>query len=142
MFTCQFCKRSFGEGGHPIEHCQLEVVKGQQPKHVTGKLFAKTEETRKLIYLAMEFALKNHLLAQLEGQFRYLASYCKDQRTECELYHDFAPYSFGFTMFVFGKNGERVPWFSGGLIYMGPGVDSRVNLSVSVDLRQGWSVHT
>lgn len=145
-YQCQFCKRNFGESGHSYEQCYLEVGKKPEPGHAvaSGKLIIRNEVVQARVHEAMQAALKMNLLAQLESQFRYLASYGQ-QRTECELYCDFAPLSFAFTMFIFKEDGERVPWFSGGLIYEGPNVPangSAPSFTVSLEPGHGWFVHT
>jgi hypothetical protein len=88
--------------------------------------------------------------AQLRERLDYLGTFAT--LTECELYYDFAPHSFGFVMFQRQKTGsERTRWFNGSLIYSGPGVPSNgsfPSLTVSIDrdaasgARHMWSVHT
>lgn len=112
-------------------------------------------------YLAKvrEFAKSVGLLDQLERQLEYLGTYaCHEENgsdyTRCELYSDFAPHSFSFCMFVkdktkregkqYDKDGYTF-WFSGGCIYNGPscpGDGSFPTLSVSIEKRHGWGIHT
>jgi hypothetical protein len=65
--------------------------------------------------------------------------------TICELYKDFAPYSFSIVLKRWDK-GEYVYWMSGGLIFHGNhdgyGSGSYPTLSVTVEKTDGWSIHT
>lgn len=62
----------------------------------------------------------------------------------CELYPDFAPYSFEFLMLK--EDGSK--WFNGGLIYSGPGVPldgsfPALTVGIGIDSsKHGWSIHT
>lgn len=93
---------------------------------------------------ARAWAEKVGLTDQLQGQLDYLEGY-SDRETRCQLYTDFAPHSFGFTMEV-KRDGEWVRWFNGGLIYHGPhdngGDGGAPTFSVNITPTNGWSVHT
>jgi hypothetical protein len=91
---------------------------------------------------------------RLHKQLDYLARYAcpaeDAQKTICDLYKDFAPNSFGFTMRRRNQEtGGYDYWFNGGLIYSGPGQPldgSAPALTVSLDPEAGkqhdWSIHT
>ena len=111
------------------------------------------ESTELLMAKVVEFAEKVGLLDQLQGQLEYLGNYaCNEERgkdyTRCDLYPDFAPMSFTFSMFAKDKDkkGEYKFWFNGGLIYQGPDVPadgSFPSCTVSFDsTKHGWFVHT
>lgn len=72
------------------------------------------------------FAVANGCLLKLAERIDYLSRY-GDGECVCQLYPDFTPNSFTFTMLR--PNGE--PWFAGGLIYSG-----------GPDIKHSWSVHT
>lgn len=109
-------------------------------------------------YLAevREFAKNVDAYDALQKQLVYLNGYGNpdnpwDGYSRCVLSKDFAPYSFAFTMQRKSKDGEYDYWFSGGLIYSGPGQPadgSSPSLSVSLDpdassgKKHMWSVHT
>lgn len=88
---------------------------------------------------AMNQAVSKNLVGQFASRLTYLHEYACNRepfafnvnRTKCELYNDFAPFSFGFSMYQLKimENGEReyVFWFNGGLIYHDG---------------SGWEVHT
>ena len=96
-----------------------------------------------------KFAERRNLSEDLQKSLDYLNMYaCHEEdleRTECDLYSDFSPFSFTFQMKIKNKNGQYERWFNGGLIYFGEG-DSGVNFpqfSVRVgSTNEGWSVHT
>lgn len=100
---------------------------------------------------AVAFAAKVGALDELVSQLHYLSNYGGGEGgIRCVLFPDFAPMSFRFSM---EKMAAEVwePWFHGGLLYSGPGVNSDGNfpsLSVSLDpdCASGqvhkWSVHT
>lgn len=82
---------------------------------------------------------------QLEERLRYLDTYSEgDERgkSRCQLFTDFAPASFAFTMEVKNAKGEYKPWFNGGLIFHGPCDGGAPNFSVSLSDEPGWQVHT
>jgi hypothetical protein len=82
----------------------------------------------------------------------YLANYGGndengEDRCVVELYKDFAPYSFEFTIYRRGSNGQPdVVWFNGGLIFHGDhdghGSGSAPTLAVTLTPTDGWSIHT
>lgn len=85
-------------------------------------------------------------MEQLESKLNYLRSYGGDiDAIRCNLFKDFAPYSFAFTIERKMPDGDFLFQFNGGLIYFGAG-DSGVGmpqLSVKIgDLDEGWSIHT
>ena len=84
----------------------------------------------------------------LERQLAFLDEYAEDDdrgRTRCRLYHDFAPYSFGFLMRL-RRGGKYLDWFNGALIFHGPhdggGSGAAPTLAVCLKPTVGWTVHT
>ena len=117
-------------------------------------LIIECEEHHKKV---LEFAKSVGASQQLQDKLNYLATYGDPDHpdsgfSKCELYYDFAPYSYRFLMYFRNpKTSEYYPIMNGGLIYSGPGVPSDGSgPSFTVDLRydesQGlthrWSVHT
>jgi hypothetical protein len=97
-------------------------------------------------YLATvrEFAKEHGLEEALEEKLDWLKDYCGGTCV-CDLYKDFAPQSFGFTLAKIEDDGRRNHWFTGGLIYQGPdspGDGSYPALSVSLTPGTGWQIHT
>ena len=81
---------------------------------------------------------------ELESKLAYLARY-GGEGTVCRLFHDDAPYSFGFSLFR--RVGEElVFWLAGGFIYHGPGSSGGEypTLSVTLTSEPGsyWKIHT
>jgi hypothetical protein len=102
-------------------------------------------------YLAKvrEEADKIGMRAKLEEQLAYLDGYAGRDETRCDLYKDFAPLSFGFTMYKKSKSGpfegEYLRWFNGGCIYYGPTDMGVGEPQLSVRLvagEAGWSINT
>lgn len=91
----------------------------------------------------MDFATKVGAIDKLLDKLRYPAEYGEGDNM-CDLHADWAPHSFTFT--VRRPNGSR--WFSGGLIYSGPGQPldgSAPALTVGIGIDSSvhnWSVHT
>lgn len=91
----------------------------------------------------MQFALDNDCADKLTEKLGYLTAYHEGENT-CQLYKDWAPYSFHFLMLR--PDGTR--WFNGGLIYSGPGQPldgSAPALTVGIGIdssRHGWTAHT
>lgn len=91
----------------------------------------------------LKFAADNNCAKALVDQLEYLSHY-GDMNNICEIHPDFAPNSFAFAML----RPDRTFWFSGGLIYSGPGQaldGSPPALTVSLSPtgnEHNWSVHT
>ena len=110
------------------------------------------EHFGKVMEFAAEMNLVDQFLSVLKRQSEYAngpgCSYDREEgkNTKCELYSDFAPYSFTFVMFRQEEpDGEWKPWFNGGLIYQGPGLPangSAPSFTVSLNKDTGWFVHT
>jgi len=91
---------------------------------------------------------------ELREKLDYLRTYaCTDEndvmdetKTRCNLYKDFAPYSFYFVMHRLLVDGTYSQWFNGGLIFHGThdggGDGGMPTLSVSLTPQDGWSIHT
>lgn len=95
------------------------------------------------------FAEEAGLKDQLDCKLKYLDEYAEHGdrgKSQCLLYADFAPHSFGFTMQVRGDDAEYRTWFVGGLIFHGShdngGDGSFPTLAVSLSPSTGWQVHT
>ena len=98
-----------------------------------------------------KWAEENGKLGCLQDKLDYLGSFsCPENDktlTKCVLYKDFAPQSFGFTMFKKDREtGEYKRWFNGGMIYYGAG-DTGVGapqLSVRIgdSSQSGWQINT
>lgn len=95
------------------------------------------------------FATETSQLEQLQEQLEYLRSYaCHEtpEDTRCELYKDFAPYSFYFVMYKKNKQtGEYQRWFNGGLLWFNNGETGVNGPQYSVrlgELTRGWQIHT
>jgi hypothetical protein len=95
------------------------------------------------------FAAKIGKSDQLKAELDYLDTYAEHgerAKSMCVLFKDFAPYSFGFTMYLKNDQGTYVQWFHGGLIYHGAvdgfGSCAGPTFSVTVNPNDGWSVHT
>jgi hypothetical protein len=91
-----------------------------------------------------EAARQMGLSHQLDKQLDYLAGYGENKR-QCILGKDFAPYSFDFALYKPGPKEERKFWFNGGLIFQGPGFPadgSLPSLTVSLASGTGWFCHT
>jgi hypothetical protein len=117
----------------PYEECREHAKKVFAAAKAMG-LWKQLKET--LYYL--------HTYANREG-----CTYDKLQglgNTRCDLYPDFAPYSFAISMKRQDRNGQWHPWWSGGLIFQGPGCPadgSFPSLTVSLNNKDvGWFVHT
>ncbi len=97
-----------------------------------------------------EYAAKVGLSDQLEKQLDHLATYGGGEGRldycRCDLYQDFAPWSFQFTMYRTEEGKEPSYWFNGGLIYQGPACPadgSFPSLTMSLNPKKhGWFVHT
>jgi hypothetical protein len=92
---------------------------------------------------------KMGMRGSLEKQLEYLATYaCHTdlENTRCDLFKDFAPLSFGFTMYVKDeKTGEYKRWFNGGCLFYNAGESgvSGPQFSCRLDSREsGWTIHT
>jgi len=92
----------------------------------------------------VSWAKENGLYDELKQKLDYLANYGgTPDYTECHLYKDFAPQSFGFDLLRHGKH-----WMSGGLIFHGPhdnggdGGMPTLSSSLDPDTRPHWQVHT
>lgn len=86
---------------------------------------------------------------QLEEQLEYLGTFAEhgdEGKTRCDLFTDFAPYSFYFLMQKRQEDGTYKTWFNGGLIFHGPhdngGDGGAPTFSVNLGGSHGWSVHT
>lgn len=90
--------------------------------------------------------------AQLEDKLSYLERY-RDGTCLCDLYTDFAPHSFGFTIYgPVKENGKRDHWLTGGLIFYQPSDTGVGGPQFSVRLGAGkgrlsperphWEIHT
>jgi len=94
----------------------------------------------------MQFAQVTGQVDSLKEQLDWLDSYNDKNKTRCNLYKDFAPYSFYFVMEVKDKDGNYKTWFNGGLIYHGPhdggGSGGAPTFSVCLSPTKGWSIHT
>lgn len=98
-----------------------------------------------------EFARRTNRITDLEKNLSFLENYAihdddpKD-KTVCDIYRDFAPYSFYFVMFVKNSRGEYERWFNGGLIFHGKidnfGSGSAPTFAVTLTPTDGWSIHT
>lgn len=118
------------------------------------------EKTQELLTKAKAFAVSIDEKS-LDEMLDYLDGYAEHGdrgRTKCLLYGDFAPFSFGFTMFLREDAGDASRpdqgvgpgyrrWFNGGLIYFGPGESGVGDPQFSVDLggntsKHRWTVHT
>lgn len=84
----------------------------------------------------------------LTDRLRYLANYangpdCRFEKegTKCALYKDSSPLSFLFDMYHGNGAGDWELWFSGGLMYHGPGAHSFA-VELVADDKPHWSVHT
>lgn len=98
--------------------------------------------------LAYAESLGAEALAQLKDKLNYLETF-RDNTCHVELYKDFAPHSYGFTLFGPEKEREgREVWIQGGLIYHGPhdgggsGGAPSFSVSLSGDTAPRWEVHT
>ena len=94
------------------------------------------------------FAVRIGMRDNLEAQLRFLDEYAEDGdrgRTCCRLYHDGAPFSFGFLMRL-RRGGKYLDWFNGALIFHGPhdggGDGTAPTLAVCLQPTVGWTVHT
>jgi len=94
------------------------------------------------------FAVRIGMRDNLEAQLRFLDEYAEDGdrgRTCCRLYHDGAPFSFGFLMRL-RRGGKYLDWFNGALIFHGPhdggGDGTAPTLAVCLQPTAGWTVHT
>ncbi len=104
------------------------------------------EHLAKTLAYAQEVGLKEQLLKQLE----YLANYGGGEENpnycRCDLFEDFAPYSFTFCMYRTKEGEEPKFWFNGGLLYSSPSQPADGSFPLlSVDLepgRHGWNIHT
>ncbi len=87
------------------------------------------------------FACVSDKLDSFMRNYTYLRDYAGG-KCVCELYKDFAPYSFYFVMR--DQNGEI--WFNGGMIFHGQidgyGSGSAPTFSVTLEPCDGWSIHT
>jgi len=104
-----------------------------------------TTEVEYQLAEARAFADSIGLRDQLEGRLAYLDSYAEGEergKSRCNLFPDFAPYSFAILMQVRNGEGEYRTWFNGGLIFHGPTNGGAPNYSVSLTNEPGWQVHT
>jgi hypothetical protein len=102
------------------------------------------EDTDNRLQALRDHADKIGLREQLEREISFLDTYAEHGNrgaTRCILYHDFAPFSLGFTMYR-----GQAPWFNGGLIFHGShdghGSGAFPSLSVCIDPTDGWQIHT
>jgi len=102
------------------------------------------ELNRKYFVEVLKFARTSGRYKNFLDKLNYLHEYSKDSK--CILYKDFAPMSFGFTMFKKTENGEWKRWFCGGLIFHGSfdgyGSGSGPTFSVTLTKTDGWAIHT
>lgn len=104
------------------------------------------ESAQKRLEETRAFADKVGARNELEEQLEYLGGYAnspEEQKTVCLLYTDFAPYSFGFTMYrLVSEDGQKKEkrWFNGGLIYYGPGDTGVDGPQFSVSLEGAFGV--
>lgn len=91
------------------------------------------------------FSNKIGLNENFESKLNYLDNYFDREKTVCQLYKDFAPYSFYFIMHRKTDNGLR-QWFNGGMIFHGQhdgyGSGQAPAYSVTLEKTNGWSIHT
>ncbi len=95
------------------------------------------------------FAAQIGLADQLAKQLDYLHDYGGGEGREdycrCDLFEDFAPYSFTFCIYRTEEGKEPKFWMNGGIIYQGPGCPadgSFPSLTVSLAEGTGWFLHT
>lgn len=93
----------------------------------------------------VQFAAENGCLDKLVERLCYLANYGgTPDYTTCHLHSDWATNSFAFVLYK--QDGTR--WFTGGLIYSGPGqaldgTAPALTVGIGIDSSQhGWSIHT
>ena len=84
--------------------------------------------------------------AQFEAKLSYLEDF-RQSACVCELFKDFAPYSFAFNLLgPLKADGTRDLWFNGGLIYHAARSNGVVAPEFSVTLNPQdephWQVHT
>lgn len=103
------------------------------------------EGARKKFCEAMAFARKIGEFENFKQMIQYLHNYAGKEKTVCELYTDFAPHSFQFSMQRKREGGRLDMWFNGGMIYHGP-LDNKGNcaepFTVQLAPNDGWSLHT
>jgi uncharacterized protein DUF4120 len=95
------------------------------------------------------FAKEQGLLEQLEKQLNYLNFYGGGEEDpnycRCDLYYDFAPYSFSFVLYRTREGEEPKMLMNGGLIFQGPKNPANgmaPSYTVSLAEGTGWFVHT
>lgn len=96
-----------------------------------------------------EFAEKVGKEENLKEKLDYLSTFADHNNeglTRCDLYKDFAPYSFYFVINRKDKDGEFQGWINGGLIFHsshdGFGSGAAPTLAVTLNPTDGWSIHT
>jgi hypothetical protein len=113
-------------------------------EHLPALIVRCPEHMTKVLRFAVQVGATEQFVQRLE----YLATYAQPHTdTSCELYTDWAPFSFGFVMSRrSGGTWER--WFNGGMIYEGPGQPADGSMpALTVSLRprrrlHDWGVHT
>jgi len=110
------------------------------------------DETKPYLQEVKDFAAKSGREKDLQEMLDYLAAYACGEgdeydhaKTKCVLYKDWAPLSFGFTMYI-RKAGKYTRWFNGGLLFHGKhdgfGLGSSPTFAVTLNPTDGWSIHT
>lgn len=113
----------------------IEKIKEKYPKLE----FANADEKLKEVEAFLQ--KRPDMLEKFDARLKYLNDYAGDNSKGCQLFADFAPLSFEFTML----QADGSYWFNGGLIYHGQG-DTGVGApthSVRLgDTHEDWSIHT
>ncbi len=103
-------------------------------------------ECREYLEEVKAFAERSGRSEQLQKELDYLDEYAGRDNTICQLFKDFAPQSFAFTMQRKNDEGKWVKWFIGGLIFHGAhdngGDGLAPTLSVNLTPQDGWAIHT
>ena len=98
-----------------------------------------------------DFAAKVDKVDNLKAKLDYLDTYASARReegleTRCQLFKDFAHWSFEFVMEMRQDGGEWQRWFNGGLIFHGDhdggGNGGAPTFAVCLSPTDGWSIHT
>jgi len=93
-------------------------------------------------------ALGPKALESFDKQLAYLDTYAngpgctyEKEGTKCVLSYDSSPLSFGFDMYRGDGNGGWIYWYSGGLVYHGPGSNA-MSVELNANSEPHWGVHT
>lgn len=115
------------------------------------------EESQAYFDEVEKWAEENGILDKFEEAIRRCDEYADHEHTgrvEFLLYRDFAPHSFGFTVYplkdgkrILRPNGQFDRWFNGGLIYQGPecpadGSFPSLTVTLGNPTKVGWFMHT